>query len=308
VAATDTPGTHLPSIPAEGLDAARFQRGLGALRAIPELRRLLERAPAILCEACGFERAVVFRIDGTEMLAESAFFGEDRHWEAEFLARARQDRPELTHRLLETEMVRRRTPLLVADPRSNERAFAPLVGESRTTAYVAAPIVSGGRVIGSLHADRYYSQTPLSTADLDVLSLFAEAFAAIFERVALSERNVLLRRQLTGLLGSAGMLVNEVCDAPLLLGPTGSSDYGYLPALADGRTSGPSQLEELLTRREHEILALMAEGATNRRIAAALVITEGTVKSHVKRILRKLRAANRAEAVSRYLKLSRPAA
>ena len=47
----------------------------------------------------------------------------------------------------------------------------------------------------------------------------------------------------------------------------------------------------------------MAEGATNLAIAERLVISEGTVKSHVKSILRKLRAANRAEAVSRYMRL-----
>lgn len=48
----------------------------------------------------------------------------------------------------------------------------------------------------------------------------------------------------------------------------------------------------------------MATGATNSGIAARLVITDGTVKSHVKRILRKLHAANRSEAVVRYLRLT----
>jgi DNA-binding NarL/FixJ family response regulator len=59
----------------------------------------------------------------------------------------------------------------------------------------------------------------------------------------------------------------------------------------------------LLTAREREVLELMASGATNGAIAAQLVISEGTVKSHVKRILRKLRVSNRAEAVARYLHL-----
>ncbi|MBV9003186.1 MAG: helix-turn-helix transcriptional regulator [Solirubrobacterales bacterium] len=47
----------------------------------------------------------------------------------------------------------------------------------------------------------------------------------------------------------------------------------------------------------------MAEGATNRAIADALVISSGTVKFHAGSILRKLHAANRAEAVTRYLRL-----
>lgn len=46
----------------------------------------------------------------------------------------------------------------------------------------------------------------------------------------------------------------------------------------------------------------MGAGHTNARIARRLVISEGTVKSHVKHILRKLGAANRAEAVARWLR------
>jgi DNA-binding NarL/FixJ family response regulator len=59
-----------------------------------------------------------------------------------------------------------------------------------------------------------------------------------------------------------------------------------------------------LTAREAEVIALVSSGATNNEIAAALVISESTVKSHVKHILRKLGAANRAEAVSRHLSAS----
>ncbi|HEY1517807.1 MAG TPA: LuxR C-terminal-related transcriptional regulator, partial [Solirubrobacteraceae bacterium] len=56
---------------------------------------------------------------------------------------------------------------------------------------------------------------------------------------------------------------------------------------------------------EREVLELITSGATNVRIAEQLVISEGTVKSHVKHILRKLRVGNRAEAVSRYLQMLR---
>ena len=56
---------------------------------------------------------------------------------------------------------------------------------------------------------------------------------------------------------------------------------------------------ETLTRREVEILRLIAQGLSNRAIAERLVIGEGTVKSHVHRILRKLDATSRTEAVAR---------
>jgi serine/threonine-protein kinase PknK len=44
-----------------------------------------------------------------------------------------------------------------------------------------------------------------------------------------------------------------------------------------------------LTEREREVLALMAEGASNAGIAKRLWVTEGTVEKHVRSILAKLR-------------------
>ncbi len=54
---------------------------------------------------------------------------------------------------------------------------------------------------------------------------------------------------------------------------------------------------EGLTPREREVLRLLAQGKSNRQIAAELVITERTAKFHVSSILSKLEAANRTEAV-----------
>jgi len=53
-----------------------------------------------------------------------------------------------------------------------------------------------------------------------------------------------------------------------------------------------------LTPREGEVLAALARGKTNKDIAAALFITERTVKFHVSSIMGKIGAANRTEAVS----------
>jgi two-component system NarL family response regulator len=53
-----------------------------------------------------------------------------------------------------------------------------------------------------------------------------------------------------------------------------------------------------LTDRELQVLDRMAAGRSNREIAQALAITEGTVKGHVNRILEKLNAGGRTEAVT----------
>lgn len=65
------------------------------------------------------------------------------------------------------------------------------------------------------------------------------------------------------------------------------------------RASRPPRppLAEPLSEREREILQLLAGGATNREIAQALVLAEGTVKNHLTNILGKLGARDRAQAV-----------
>ena len=55
----------------------------------------------------------------------------------------------------------------------------------------------------------------------------------------------------------------------------------------------------LLSRRERDVLDLIAAGSTNREIAAALYLSPHTVKEHTSALYRKLQARNRAEAVQR---------
>ncbi|MBC2640655.1 MULTISPECIES: helix-turn-helix transcriptional regulator [unclassified Rhodococcus (in: high G+C Gram-positive bacteria)] len=57
---------------------------------------------------------------------------------------------------------------------------------------------------------------------------------------------------------------------------------------------------EPLTTRERDVLALALTGASNAAIAANLVVSVETVRSHVKRVLRKCGAANRAELIARF--------
>lgn len=71
----------------------------------------------------------------------------------------------------------------------------------------------------------------------------------------------------------------------------------YIPPHVASKLAGYVGESEL-TGRETEVLRLMAEGRSNRRIAEALHISEGTVKSHVNRILGKLSASSRTEAVN----------
>ncbi|MBW4655326.1 MAG: response regulator transcription factor [Kaiparowitsia implicata GSE-PSE-MK54-09C] len=76
---------------------------------------------------------------------------------------------------------------------------------------------------------------------------------------------------------------------------------GILPKLTAGLTAPaaitqpPPELLEL-TRREREVLMMIAQGANNREIAQALYISEGTVKNHVTNILSRLSLRDRTQA------------
>jgi DNA-binding NarL/FixJ family response regulator len=71
---------------------------------------------------------------------------------------------------------------------------------------------------------------------------------------------------------------------------------GGLPAR--GTASSPASSESVLTRRESEILQLVADGLSNKEIATELTITEGTVKNHVHNALEKLHLTNRTQAAA----------
>lgn len=80
-----------------------------------------------------------------------------------------------------------------------------------------------------------------------------------------------------------------------------SLDAGLAPSLVRAAPSGA--LDEPLTPRELEVLALLAEGLANKAIAARLGISEHTAKFHLNAILGKLGAGSRSEAIVRAARL-----
>jgi len=143
---------------------------------------------------------------------------------------------------------------------------------------VAATVAPRGAPVALLRASVAPATRALSELDRELVALFADGLARLLERAALAQA---LERHRTA-LAAAGRLL--VAPAPAA-------------AVAPPGEDPPS---EPLTPREREVLAMLAEGATNRAIGARLAISEGTVKYHVKNILRKLHARSRAEAVARH--------
>jgi len=91
--------------------------------------------------------------------------------------------------------------------------------------------------------------------------------------------------------------VHTIAAGDSLLSPSVTSRV--ISHMAQQPEPDASRMERLdeLTQREREVLELMARGLSNGEIAAELVIEDSTVKTHVKRVLAKLGARDRVQAV-----------
>ena len=278
---------------------------IAKLRAITSPGEILARAPSALCRASRFERVLLSLAGEGRLVAEAVRLGEERAREREVLAGLRAHEIRLEHPLIETELLRRRRATIVDGADLNPRVDRRLVEIMGWTAYAAAPLVVGGQVIGMLHAGRSAGER-LDVLDRDVLWEFTSLLAQAYESASLRRTLRYEREQTREFLEWLGARSGELMDAPIRLAtmqrPAEVPAAAPLVAAAPGREDR-IVFEGLLTRRELDVLRLLAEGGSNRRIAESLVISEGTVKFHVNSILRKLRVANRAEAVSRYLRL-----
>lgn len=211
--------------------------------------------------------------------------------------------------------MRRRLPVLITDAGQEPRAHRELVERLRATEYVAAPIVVDHTVRGLIHADNADSTPDLTTMDRDLLRLYAENVGVAWERGDLAARQARQQRVIAdvcadmmgtvraaqaepfGAIGS--MMVTGLTEQPALSAPAPGGE----PVLAERGSAGARMSR--LTAREREVLALLASGATNAQLADRLTVAESTVKSHVKHVLHKLGAANRAAAIACYLRESR---
>lgn len=265
-----------------------------ALRDADSIGALFARAAELGTQVCGFERGVVASVvDGHLTSQRSTPLTDER---SDALRRLLLASPvPLAPGTHETELVGRagrsggrQTSSRLAEFLGLECwAFGPVAPESTTLALVVL--------------DR--PGPAVTEDDLSVVDAFAVAVASSVEHLVLRHRAADLAEEVRQFAGAAQALAREVLDAPVTL----PVDHGFGPALPRAEMAGRAADETLLATlspRERRIAELLVEGLSNREIAELLVVSPETVKTHVARILRKLGAANRVEAVSRLLRLS----
>ena len=283
----------------------RVRSALAMLGETKSCTALLDTAATTAC-SLGFDRSIISRVADSLWIPERVHVEKDAVWAQEILAVGRGTPQQLNGSLIETEMVRRRTSILVDQVQERPGVHKEIAEASMSRSYAAAPIVVHGVVAGFVHADCYYQQRNVDHLDRQILTMFTEGLGQALTRTMVLDELGTIRRDVDELSRRLASVRDEG-DSRVLWGHDGGDR-----APDDARRLRPSggvdhflrsaPVDPALTRREVEVLRLMAAGDTNARIASRLVISEGTVKSHVKHVLRKLGAANRAEAVSHWLR------
>ncbi|WP_245717762.1 helix-turn-helix transcriptional regulator [Nocardia miyunensis] len=207
----------------------------------------------------------------------------------------------------EAELVRRRRPYAVGPSEVNRHTYRPLLDLSRPAGYLAVPVVVADRAIAIIHVDRH--DNDLNEADFHLITTLAQACALATEsarlRAAIAEQNRRTTAELERLnralhaLEHSGVTLDDIEQRP----GEQRKEYEYSTPTADYPAA--------LTARERDVLTLIAAGATNAAISRQLCISDGTVKSHVQRIFKKIGVSTRAEAAALYAgrrSLPKPAA
>lgn len=242
---------------------------------------ILERAAETLGRSSGFERVVVSQVDGDRLVPRSFWVRSGAS--AETAERVAQIEIALRYPLIEAEVVKRGEA--VAIDAGSTRSPAELRELFGWSSYVVAPLRLRESPIGLLHAEPSVG----GGLDLEIAGIYAKGLAAAFERAVLRET---VQRHLDELRAAVSGIGDHLDESPpgLELAPPPAK-------LAPG-----GEEREHLTRRESEVLKMLGDGQTNAAIATSLLISESTVKFHVKNILLKLGATSRADAVARHLR------
>jgi LuxR family transcriptional regulator, regulator of acetate metabolism len=252
---------------------------------------ILERAAEELGTSSEFGRVLIGEVRENGLHARALWSAEDPKGAATALEELRRGPVPLEYPSVEDEVARRPQTEIVDARATRSRAARRLAEVLGWEEYVVTALVVQGNTVGLLHADAgTLSGVPggrtLDPLDAEVAARYAEGLTGVFERAVLREMLQLHHHELR-----SGVEWMTARLAQL------ASDGGDRAAAADG--PDPHGVEAL-TRRELDVLRLLARGQTNLEIANALLVREGTVKYHVKNILRKLGATSRADAVSRY--------
>ena len=146
-------------------------------------------------------------------------------------------------------------------------------------------------VLGGVEATRQVRTLVPSTQVL-VLTV-SESESDLFSAMAAGAKGYLLKNAGSDDLHTA---VLHISQGGVLVSPIMATTM--LSRFTQAEREAAARAETGLSPREEEVLRHVAQGASNKQVAAALFITENTVKTHLRNIMEKLHVANRSQATA----------
>jgi len=148
-------------------------------------------------------------------------------------------------------------------------------------------------VLGGLEATSAL-RTEMPDAHVVVLTV-SESEADLFSAMRCGARGYILKNASGDELIRA---VQHIAEGGVIVSPTMATKLLGELAQVPGAGSQPEAAIEGLSPRETEVLQLVAQGDSNNEIAGTLIISENTVKTHLRNIMNKLHLANRSRAAA----------
>jgi len=273
----------------------RVADGIRRLAEVGSTEGIVARAAAELGGCSEFGRVLISEVIERRLHPIAIWDRSDQAGADQALAGLQAAPIALEYPLIEAEVLRGSGAAVLDPERAPAGGAGPLARALSWPAYVVVALTVQGEPIGLLHAGAPAGPRPLDQVDAEVAAKYAAGLAGVFERAVLRHTLELHRAELQSAAQWMGGRLSRLSE---LATPTaGRPDAG-----------AALRLVESLTPRELEVLRLLTRGHTNLAIANTLVVREGTVKYHVKNILRKLEARSRTEAVSRFVRSSWPEA
>lgn len=234
-----------------------------------------ETGPALT--ALGFPRVGISFVDSNRWVIQRAYIADSPSLSARVLDISQHHPQDLKPDSFEAQVANGGKGILFGDVGHHlERTHGAIAQTLNVTSVLVVPLLITGRSAGLIHVDFSFIPRHRTADQIRNFVDFSRVYNLLFETVFLRD--------------SVHQFEESLRAGPLK--PVSTRKVA---------TPNPGHYQQL-TPRENEVMEHMSRGLTNEQIAGAMFLSSGTVKSHVKHILKKLGVDNRATAIAQYLR------
>lgn len=220
---------------------------------------LLQKIPEELCRQLGFERAVLYLLDGDLLHIRSGYSREEPERLEALMSYLHEHPPRLNGNSVEAESVRELRPVLSRNPAADPRVSRDALEIAQSNAFAAAPVLGKDKVLGVIIADYFRQPHSISEEELILMSTFASAagLAIVNRRLVVEAGQAEAFRQLDVMKSEFLASVSHELRTPLTLVQT--SAELLLERVPEGTNRQQQRLIDTIGRNSRRLSAFVEE-------------------------------------------------